>query len=241
MKRLAVIAFVFWIVPGSLARAGYFDCSVVYDEFESLMNKQFLVEPDRYVTTVSERITVAEYQRLQRGQFILHEDRAGAGIIIFRTNENLHGKLLYRFDESLGNEVHLLIDEVVIYARIADGYAPARYGPIRVKPKFGLDLDTGESFVLLEEGSVRADGRDHKRADLSYRIDAETGAFVIEAANEATLNFPTESLCHRPGGARPGPGTDSPVKTPSPARSMPLPPSPPVSGGAPASRSVGQP
>ena len=28
------------------ANAGYFNCSVVYDEFDSLMHKQFLVEPD---------------------------------------------------------------------------------------------------------------------------------------------------------------------------------------------------
>lgn len=231
MKHLAKFLLVYCYLSGPPAIAGYFDCSVIYDEFESLMNKQFLLEPDRYVTTINDRATAEEYQRLQRGQFVLYDDRAGEGIIIFRSNENLHGKLLYHFSEPLGDEVHLLIDEVVVFARTADGYGPVRYGPVRLKPNFGLDLDSGKSYVLLDENRTGSDEQEYKRADLAYRFDSESGHFVIEAANDATLKFPIESLCHRPGQQ-----PDAKAGSPSSARSMPLPPSPPVSRGVPASR-----
>jgi len=226
-------------VAGQPARAAYFDCSVVYDEFDSLMNKQFLVEPDRYVSTVVDRFTQENYQSLQRGLFTLYSDRDNAGIIIFHTNENLHGKLLYHFSEPVANETHLLIDEVMLFARVEDGYGPVSYGPLRVKPKFGVDLDTGNSFVLVEEGSANQEQKEQTHADLAYRVDPETGGYVIEAINQAVLHFPVETLCHRPGAAaRPSvnPGQTAPATTTSPARSIPLPPQPPVLDAVPPSR-----
>ena len=39
------------------AVAGPFDCSVVYDEFDSLMNKNFLVKPGSYVRVVEGKLS----------------------------------------------------------------------------------------------------------------------------------------------------------------------------------------
>lgn len=238
MKLIKPLMFVLF-AASTPAPAALFDCSVVYDEFDSLMNKQFLVEPDRYVTTVTDRLSVDEYQRLQRGQFTLFEDRLDSGIIVFRTNEQLYGKLLYRFVEAANQEIHLIIDEVVIFARVADGYGPIRFGPIRVKPGFGVDLDGGDSYVLLEEpGATPEEKEKRSHADLAFRADSETGTQVIEAVNQATLNFPVETLCHRTRHSQRGtPDTGSP----SSARSMPLPPPPPASRAVPESESVRQP
>ncbi len=83
------------------ALSGYFNCSVIYDEFESLMNKQFLMEPDRFVSTVNQRLSKTEFETLQKGQFLLYEERADMGIAVFRTDENLSGKLLFRWSDPL--------------------------------------------------------------------------------------------------------------------------------------------
>lgn len=248
MERFFIILLATVLFTAPPARAGYFDCSVVYDEFESLMNKQFLIEPDRYVGTILDRLTQEDYQRLQKGRFTLYADRADTGIIIFRTNENLHGKLLYHFSEKVGEEVHLLIDEAVVLARVEDGFGPVRIGPIRLKPGFGLDLDSGNSYVMVEQGATATDKEKEAqdRADLAYRADVDSGTFTIEAVNRASLVFPTETLCHRPG-AGAGKQVPSPLSAPraaaptSPAQSMPLPPPPPVSDDVRRFRLPGQP
>ena len=238
MKLNTALMFVL-ITVITPVRAALFDCSVVYDEFDSLMNKQFLIEPDRYVTTVTNRLTVDEYQRLQRDQFTLFEDRSESGIIVFRTNEHLHGKLLYHFTEAANQDIHLILDEVVVFTRVEDGYGPIYLGPIRVKPDFGVDLDSGDSYLLLEEpGATQEEKVKRLRADLAFRTDSEAGTRVIEAINEATLNFPVETLCHRPRQPRRATPETGP---PSSARSMPLPPPPPASDGVPQSGSVRQP
>ncbi len=186
------------------ANAGYFNCSVVYDEFDSLMHKQFLVEPDRYVGTLNGAISRSQFQSLQSGQFLLHADRAGLGIAVFHTNENLHGKLLYHFSEPVaGQPPHLIIDQAILIARVADGYGPTQLGPLRLKPGTELDLDRGEYVKTPPAGAFAEPGAtgDPPRGDLRYQLDADSGEPGIAAVNGAAIQFPIESLCSGPTGA----------------------------------------
>ena len=176
--------------------AGYFNCSVIYDEFESLMNKQFLMEPDRFVSTVSQRLTKSEFENLQRGQFRLYDERSDMGIAIFRSSENLSGKLLYRWSDPLADgQSHLIIEHVLLYGSVQYGYGPRRSGPFRIKPGFGLDLDTGQydnKYTQVDESDSRT-----FTVDLTHSIDAETGEPVFEAVNGAVIHFPVETMCHQ--------------------------------------------
>lgn len=178
------------------ALAGYFNCSVIYDEYESLMNKQFLMEPDRFVSTVNQRLTRSEFENLQRGQFQLYEERVDLGIAIFRTSENLSGKLLYKWSEPLvDGQSHLLIEQVVLYGSVKYGYGARSTGPFRIKPGFGLDLDTGKYENKFEQATA-TNGHTFT-ADLKHSIDPETGESVFEAANNAVIHFPVETMCHQ--------------------------------------------
>ena len=160
------------------------------------MNKQFLMEPDRFVSTVNQRLTRSEFENLQRGQFQLYDERSAMGIAIFRTSENLSGKLLYQWSEPLADgQSHLLIEEVVLYGSVQYGYGPRRSGPYRIKPSFGLDLDTGRydnKYTQAEESTSRT-----FTVDLTHSIDAETGESVFEAVNDAIIHFPVETMCHQ--------------------------------------------
>jgi len=188
-----LLTFIIFCIPLP-ALAGYFNCSVVYDEFESLMNKQFLTEPDRFVSTVNQRLTKKEFESLQKGQFLLYEERADMGIAIFRTNENLSGKLLYRWSDSLADgQSNLVIEHAVIFSRVKDGYGPRRVGPFRIKPGYGLDLDTGQYDTRI--GQVPESEAQRITVDVRHGIDPESGEGVIEAANDALLYFPLESMC----------------------------------------------
>lgn len=176
--------------------AGYFNCSVIYDEYESLMNKQYLMEPDRFVSTVNQRLTKSEFENLQKGQFQLYEERADMGVAIFRTSENLTGKLLYRWSDPLADgQSHLIIEQAVLYGSVEYGYGPRRIGPYRIKPGFGLDLDTGQydnKFAQVDESVTQA-----FTIDLRHSIDSESGESVFEAANDAIIYFPVETMCHQ--------------------------------------------
>lgn len=175
--------------------AGYFNCSVVYDEFESLMNKQFLLEPDRFVSTVNQRLTRSEFESLQKGQFTVYENRAGMGIAVFRTNENLSGKLLFHWDEPLADgQSHLIIENAVIFGSVRDGYGARRIGPFRVKPGYGLDLDNGRYDTSIGQAQTESDGI---VVDLRHGVDPDTGEAVLEAANDALVHFPVESMCNQ--------------------------------------------
>lgn len=175
------------------APAGYFNCSVVYDEFESLMNKEFLVEPDRFVSTVNQRLTRSEFEQLQRGQFLLYEERSQMGIAVFRTNENLRGKLLFHWDDPLADgQVHLVVDQALIYSRVEDGQGVRRIGPFRIKPGVGLDLDSGRYDSPI--GEAGSDGAPIT-VDVRHAIDPDTGEGAFESANEGTLYFPVETMC----------------------------------------------
>lgn len=191
------------VFPAQRVAAGYFNCSVVYDEFDSLMNNRFLIEPDRYVGTLNGSITRTQFEALQRGQFLVYPERAASGIAIFRTNENLHGKLLYHFSDPLPDgKVQLIIDEAVLLARVSDGYGPIHLGPLRLKPGVGLDLDSGsyvEPAYLGVPGGTGAP--DASTADLLFGFTEESAEPFIAAVNEATIQFPVESMCLRPEAA----------------------------------------
>lgn len=170
------------------AVAGYFNCSVIYDEFESLMNKEFLQEPDRFVSTVNQRLTKTEFEALQKGQFLVYAERTGLGIAIFRTNENLSGKLFFHWSEPMTDgQPHLIVEQAVIFSRVKDGAGPRRVGPFRIKPGYGLDLDTGKYDSRVEDENISV--------DLRHTIDPDTGEPVLAAANGALLHFPVETMC----------------------------------------------
>lgn len=193
MQRIFMLVLCLLPMP---TLGGYFNCSVIYDEYESLMNKQFLMEPDRFVSTVNQRLTKSEFENLQKGKFQLYEGRVAMGIAIFRTSENLSGKLLYRWSDPLaGGRSHLIIEQAVLYGSVEYGYGPRRTGPYRIKPGFGLDLDTGQydsKFAQAAESATQT-----FTIDLKHSIDTESGESVFEAANGAIIHFPVETMCHQ--------------------------------------------
>ena len=179
--------------------SGYFDCSVVYDEFDSLMNNQFLVAPDRYVATAAARLTRAQYERLQRNRFKLHEERAGMGVLVFRTGMNVHGKALFQFAQPVDSGTpDLLVEHAIVFGRVADGYAPRWLRPLRIKADSYVDLDSGATHHRDLRNSTDTAVVESGGFDLYYRSDPGSGDWVIEALPPATLIFPIESLCHGP-------------------------------------------
>jgi hypothetical protein len=162
------------------------------------MANQFLVEPDRYVSTLPQQISRSDHERLQKGIFKLHADRANRGIAVFRTNGNLHGKFLFQWIDPLPDQPpHVLIDFGVVYGRVADGDAPVYFVPLRLKPGAGVDLDVGR-VMALDGGGGAVDDRARQQLDIVYRMDEQTGEPVLQAVNNASVHFPIESLCHRP-------------------------------------------
>ena len=121
---------------------GKTDCSIIYDEFESLMQKRYLQQPGAYVAATESRLSEFDFDARQRGVFLLHSERGDAGVIVFRTGQNRYGKLLYRWSEPLpDNKRHLLILEGMYYEGLADGLVPTRFGPLRANAGIGIDLD----------------------------------------------------------------------------------------------------
>lgn len=176
------------------APAGYFNCSVIYDEFDNLMNKQFLEEPDRYVSTVNQRLTRNEFETLQKGQFLLHEERGRMGIAVFKTSENLRGRLLFSWSDPLADgQSYFIVELAVIFGNVKDGGGVSKAGPYRIKAGFGLDLDSGKYDSRIGQ-SPDAES-ENIVVDLRHGIDPETGDGFIESANDAQLFFPVESMC----------------------------------------------
>ena len=165
------------------AFANYFDCSVVYDEFDQLMLGEFLVEPDRYVPTLTSLMARSEHLEYQIEQFKLRKDRKNNGIGIFHTNRNTRGKMIFVWQEnSWDDRIPLVIEEVITFGRVSDGYAPVLMGPVYVTPGFAVDLDTA-SIVEQED----------ETADITY--DIEGGDYVIRAIIPAQVHFPVQSMC----------------------------------------------
>lgn len=182
----------------TIAQAGYFDCSVIYDEYESLMASQFLVEPDRYVPTLRDKISRSEYEKLQKNTFKLHSERIDRGVAVFHTNSNLYGKFLFLWTEPLPDQPpHVLIEYGAVYGRVVDGFAPVFFVPLRLKPGASIDLDMGRVIPPSEKQS-QGTKRIRGQADIEYRIDKQTNEPYLQAVNSASLQYPIESLCHRP-------------------------------------------
>ncbi len=178
--------------------AGFFDCNVLYDEYESLMANQFLVAPERYVATKVNTFARTEFEQLQKGAFKLYPERADRGIGVFRSSANLHGKFLFRWLQPLPDQPpHVLIEQGVVYGRVADGYAPVLFAPLRLKPGSAVDLDTGRSAAFEPQGGPSAE-KVRKQVDMVYLQEAQSGEYVLQAVNGALLHFPLESMCHRP-------------------------------------------
>lgn len=167
------------------ASAGSFDCSVVYDEFDSLMNKNFLVNPAKYVRVVTGKLSRADYNSRQKDRLLLRPGRKGWGVAIVHTNANTWGKFLFTYGgrrDSRGTPL-LILRDLTLFGRVQDGNAPRVTREIRVSSSQRVDLDSG----LAGEGP---------EADIWFHnIDGRT--MYVEAVNGAKLSFPMESLCRR--------------------------------------------
>ena len=167
------------------ARANYFDCSVVYDEFDQLMLANFLVDPERYVDTLVNQITRKEHVDYQIGEFKLRDGRDMSGIGVFVTNQNIRGKMLYVWQDNAWElRTPLVIDEMIIFGRVRDGYAPVRNRSVYVTPNLAIDLDTASVVDA-----------DDETADLVYEF--ERGIYSLRAIEPAQIFFPIESMCHK--------------------------------------------
>lgn len=179
------------------ALAGSFNCAVVYDEFESLMNKRFLMQPDEFVRTQRERMSKEQFEGVSNADFHLYPSREGMGTGILTTNQNIHAKFLFHWSRPMVDDTrHVIIDEVVKYGRVSDGYAPNRIGPFRLKPGMSIDIDSGD-YVPTEVGLIEEEELARKReaGDLFY--EAGPDGTVLKAVNGAEVQFPLETLCQQ--------------------------------------------
>lgn len=175
-----------------------FNCSVVYDEFESLMNKRFLTQPDQFVRTLPGSVSQQQFEDVAKAGFVLYPGRKGLGIGILTTSQNIHAKFLFHWSQPMvDGTTHVIIDEVVKYGRVSDGYAPDRIGPFRLKPGMSIDIDTGE---YVETGGLVDQEGDRARqlltGDLLYESGPEIS--VLKAVNGAQVQFPLDTMC-QPG------------------------------------------
>ena len=185
IRSLLIASTLLASIAVSPLQSNYFDCSVVYDEFDQLMMSNFLIEPDRYVSTLNNTITRDGHLQHQLGLFKLRGGRQNAGIGIFRTNQNLSGKMLFIWQDNAWEErTPLVIDELISFGRVRDGYAPVRHKSIYLTPGFGVDLDNAEVVETEDES-----------ADLLYEF--EGGKYSIRAIEPAEIFFPTESMCQK--------------------------------------------
>ncbi len=168
-------------LPG--AQAGPFDCSVVYDEFDSLMNKNYLLKPEAYGPVVTGKFSRSQYNSQQKGKLLLRPGREGMGVAIVHTNKNTRGKFLFTWGgrgDARGTPL-LVLRDVTLFGRVADGYARRITREIRIGSSQTVDLDTGRAAVGA-------------KADLWFHnVDGKT--LLIEAVNGAKLTFPVASLC----------------------------------------------
>lgn len=167
------------------AQANYFDCSVVYDEFDQLMMANFLIDPERYVTSLDTTLKRSDFLVHQLNKFKLREERTNAGLAVFRTNQNISGKFIFFWQDNAWEEVTpFVVEESISFGRVRDGYAPVRGKSLYLTPGQAVDLDTS-TVVELDDDS----------ADFIYEIDQEN--YQIRAINSAQMYFPVESMCHK--------------------------------------------
>ena len=133
-----------YAAPAQPVRAGAFDCGVVYDEFDSLMNKNFLVKPDAYVKTLEGRISRAEALK-QSGALLLGPGRKGMGVAIVKTNKNATGKFLFSWSGrgDLRGTPLMIVRDVTLYGRVQDGHGRRNFRELRVSASQSADPDSG--------------------------------------------------------------------------------------------------
>ena len=172
-------------MPVSTTEARTFDCSVVYDEYDQLMLANFLVEPERYVDALANLITRQQHVQYQLGEFKLRRGREESGIAVFVTNQSLHGKMLFVWQDNAWEErTPLVIEEIITFGRIRDGYAPVRQRSVYLLPGSAVDLDSGQAVDPEDE-----------TADLIYEF--EQGVYSLRRIEPTRVFFPIESLCHQ--------------------------------------------
>ncbi len=168
---------------GEGAQAKLFNCNVVYDEFDSFMNKDFLVQPEAYVRTAQGKLSRNDYNSKQKGVLLLSPHRKGLGVAIVHTNKNTRGKFLFTWSGrgDLRGSPLMILRDVTLFGRVQDGFRPRKFREIRVSSSQTVDLDTGRPTQS-------------KDADIWYHaVDAKT--IYLEAVNGAKLSFPMETLC----------------------------------------------
>ena len=164
------------------AHSRLFNCNVVYDEFDSFMNKDFLMQPQAYGKGVQDRISRADAAR-QSSALLLHPSRKGMGVAIVQTNKNVRGKFLFSWSGrgDLRGTPLLILRDVMLFGRVQDGGGLKKRREIRLSASQMVDLDTGR--VTQGQGG-----------DIRYQaLDAKT--IQLEAVNGAKLFFPMETLC----------------------------------------------
>ncbi|MEC9369035.1 MAG: hypothetical protein VX871_10140 [Pseudomonadota bacterium] len=183
MKARLLAAALCLALAAPTAHAGPFDCAVVYDEFESLMNKNFLVKPDSYVPMAWDSLSFEEYSEKQKGKLMLRPGRQGWGAAVVRTNANASGKFLFAFDGGPGDlrgSPLLIIRDITLVNKVEDGSGQRIFREVRVSAQQGVDLDQGR----IDEGDA---------VDLLFKnVD---GKLSIESTNNAVIAFPLASLC----------------------------------------------
>lgn len=170
-------------IAAAPAHAGTFDCAVVYDEFDSLMNKSFLLEPGQYVKVATGKLSRADYNSRQKGRLLLRPGREGMGVAVVHTNGNSWGKFLFTWGgrgDSRGNPL-LILRDVTLFGRVEDGHGRKVRREVRIPSSLTADLDSG----LTGQG-----GKDDV---WFHNVDGKT--MYVEAVNGARISFPLESLC----------------------------------------------
>ena len=180
-KSIKQIIFFFGVTQFTCLQA--FDCSIIYDEFDSLMHKNFLTSPENYVPAVAGEFSFEDFNASQKGKFYLRKDRPERGLGVVFTNDKLYGKFVFHWPQAQ----QLIFEDIIIYNRVEDGYAPFNLGPIELKPGQLIDLDIGNIYTTQDEND------DMIRADFSLSENEVNP--ILSSINEAQVYFPTASLC----------------------------------------------
>jgi hypothetical protein len=162
--------------------ARLFNCNVVYDEFDSFMNKDYLMQPHAYGKGLQSKISQADAAK-QSNALLLFPNRKGMGVAIVETNKNVRGKFLFSWSGrgDLRGTPLLILRDVTLFGQVQDGGGLSKRREIRLSASQMVDLDTGK----VTQGAG---------GDIRYQaVDAKT--IQLKAVNGAKLFFPMETLC----------------------------------------------
>ena len=147
MRKLGVL---FLLLLSQTIAAGNFDCSVVYDEYDSLMNKNFIVNPSNYVRTKENKISRFAYNSRQKGQFTLKDGGKGMGVPLFELTE-IVWKISIHVGRSFNNgNPSLILKDVVVYGHYYGWLPTKKNKKIIVPSSYTVDLDTFQVGATAE-------------------------------------------------------------------------------------------